>query len=346
MRLKHQRSAFTLIELLVVIAIIGVLVSLLLPAVQSAREAGRRIACANNLKQFGLAALQHVEAKGTFPSQSGGDTDGEFSWQPDWQDRSIVASHRKGSIHVKLLPFMEESTFYDALDFSGDVVHQIENDDSLRTTQILGFVCPSDELGGVIQSPYDNFRRGQCNYGPSQGAQRLQSNAGGCENYPGDLFGNGAEPGGDTLRGEWVSGLSARSRWACKPAQITDGLSKTIAFGEVRMACKHTYTYVGWYRTHPWMNHTSVPINYPTCVNEPPGNYGGYGTQASHNHPALINCNSWNNWTTSAGFKSRHPGGAQFVFTDGSVHFLNEEIDFRNYNRLGDRRDGEVLGAF
>jgi prepilin-type processing-associated H-X9-DG protein len=60
----------------------------------------------------------------------------------------------------------------------------------------------------------------------------------------------------------------------------------------------------------------------------------------------VINCNSWNNWTTSTGFKSRHPGGAQFVMADGAVRFIDENIDFRNYNRLGDRRDGETVTEF
>lgn len=346
MSLNQKSRAFTIVELLVAIAIIGVLIGLLLPAVQSAREAGRRIACANNLKQFGLASLQHVEAKGTFPSQSGGDTDGDRCFQPPWHDRDAIGVHRKGSAQVKLLPYMEQSTFYDALDFSGDIVHQIEHNEVLRTTQLAGWVCPSDGRGGVIQSTYDNLRRAQCTYGPSQGAQRLESNAGGCDAYAGDLFGNGSAGHGNTLRSDLISGLSARSRWACRPEEIADGLSKTIAFGEIRLACSHHQSDLGWYRTHAWMNHTSVPINYPTCVNEGPGNDGGYGGSSRTNDPALINCNSWNNWTTSTGFKSRHPSGAQFVFADGSVHFLNEEIDFRNYNRLGDRRDGEAVSAF
>jgi len=94
------------------------------------------------------------------------------------------------------------------------------------------------------------------------------------------------------------------------------------------------------------MNHTSVPINFPTCVGEGPGNDGGYGGSSRINNPAVINCNSWNNWTTSMGFKSRHPGGAQFVLADGAVRFIDENIDFRTYNRLGDRRDGEVVTEF
>jgi len=343
--MRHKK-AFTIVELLVVIAIIGMLVGLLLPAVQSARESARRMSCQNNLKQFGIAIHSHVDAQKTFPPQSGGDTDGERCFQPPWHERDAIGVHRKGSAQVKLLPYLEQTAFYDALDFSGDIVHQIEHNDLLRTTRIQTFECPSDTKAGLIQSTYDNLLRAQCNYGPSQGAQRLESNAGGCESYPGDMFGNGSAAHGNTLSSSLVSGLSARSRWACKPAEITDGLSKTIAFGEVRLTCNHVFSDVGWYRTHAWMNHTSVPINFPTCVGEGPGNDGGYGGSSRINNPAVINCNSWNNWTTSMGFKSRHPGGAQFVLADGAVRFIDENIDFRTYNRLGDRRDGEVVTEF
>jgi len=343
---REKKRAFTLVELLVVIAIIGTLVGLLLPAVQASRESARRMTCQNNLKQFGVAIQNHLDAKKTFPPQSGGEVDGELSFQPWGFDRNAIGLHRKGSAHVKLLSYMEQSSFYDALDFSGDVVHQIENNDSLRTTQIPTFICPSDDKGRPAQCPVDNLFRAQCNYGPSQGAQQQLSNAGGCETYPGNMFGNGASVHGNTLSSAILSGLSARSRWACKPAEVTDGLSKTIAFGEVRIACNHHYTDLGWYRTHAWFNHTSVPINFPTCVGEGLGNDGGYGGVSRNNDPAVINCNSWNNWTTSTGFKSRHPGGAQFVMADGAVRFIDENIDFRNYNRLGDRRDGETVTEF
>jgi prepilin-type N-terminal cleavage/methylation domain-containing protein/prepilin-type processing-associated H-X9-DG protein len=343
---QTHRHAFTLVELLVVIAIIAVLIGLLLPAVQSAREAARRVACASNLKQFGLACLRHVDVKKTFPPQSGGDTEGEWSYQPAWWDRNAIGLHRKGSVHVKILPFLEEVAFYDALDFKGDVVRQIEHNDALRAQRIGVFVCPSDGSSGMVVTPYDNRRRAQCNYGPSQGAQVLSSNGGKCTTYSGNLFRTGSAIHGNTLRGDLVSGLFARSRWACKPTEVTDGLSKTIAFGEVRIDCNHHYTYTGWYRTHAWFNHTSVPINFSTCVGESPGNDGGDAGQSDSDDPSLVNCNSWNNWTTSTGFKSRHRGGAQFVFADGSVHLLRQEIDFRNYNRLGDRRDGEAVAEY
>jgi prepilin-type N-terminal cleavage/methylation domain-containing protein len=171
-----RRRAFSLVELLVVIAIIGTLTGLLLPAVQSVREAGRRITCANNLKQFGVATQNHVDAKKTFPPQSGGDTDGEFSLQPSWRNRDAIGVHRKGSAQVKLLPYLEQATFYDALDFSGDIVHQIEHNDLLRTTRIQSFECPSEDKVGLLQSTVDGLRRAQCNYGPSQGAQAQASN--------------------------------------------------------------------------------------------------------------------------------------------------------------------------
>lgn len=338
-----SRNGFTLVELLAQLAIIATLLGLLLPAMQRALETGRQMMCANNLKLFGVAMHQYISARGTFPPQSGGDKQGEYAVQPDWSSRTAIGLHRKGSAHVKLLPYMEQEGFYAALDFSGDIVNQIENNETLRTTPIHTFVCPSEGSGGVVVSAYDQRLRAQSCYGPSQGSQAIVSNAGACDTYAGNLFGNGPIIFADTLRGDLVSGLFARSRWACKPNDVRDGLSKTIAFGEVRIACNDHYNDLGWYRTHAWFNGTSVPINFPTCVGEEPGNDGGYNATSRSNDPSLMNCNSWNNWTTSIGFKSRHPGGAQFVLADGAVRFLSEEIDFLNYNRLGDRRDGESI---
>jgi prepilin-type processing-associated H-X9-DG protein len=84
------------------------------------------------------------------------------------------------------------------------------------------------------------------------------------------------------------------------------------------------------------MTATTAPINYPTCPGQGPGNDGSAGQ----------NCHSYNVWQTSNGFKSRHPGGAQFVFADGSCHFLSETIDYATYQRLGDRRDGQSIGPY
>jgi len=112
-----------------------------------------------------------------------------------------------------------------------------------------------------------------------------------------------------------------------------DGLSKTILMGEVLPECSEHVT-VGW----AWTNNTNglmstvIPINFDTC------------NQVGPSASGIDNCNKWCNWTTALGFKSRHPGGAQFVFGDGAVRLLSENIDHAGtYQYLGDRADGNAI---
>ncbi len=135
----HHRRAFTLIELLVVIAIIGVLIALLLPAVQAAREAARRAQCTNNLKQIGLAMHNYHSAMGSFPLGS-------------ILARSSVSTYggNKWSVHSQLLAFMEQKAIYNALNFSVSPNNGMGGpmNRTGRITRINTFLCPSDGLAG------------------------------------------------------------------------------------------------------------------------------------------------------------------------------------------------------
>jgi prepilin-type N-terminal cleavage/methylation domain-containing protein/prepilin-type processing-associated H-X9-DG protein len=309
----NRRRAFTLVELLVVIAIIGILIALLLPAVQAAREAARRSQCTNHLKQWGLAMHNYHDTYKSFATgtrdQDPANTPVLRIWNP--------GNHRKGSQLVKLLPFVEASSLYDQLDQRGDVNAQLAalgyGPDEPPTVR-----CPSDD--------YENLNTGQSNYAPSMGNQRMSGRS--CTAYPGNNFGNGPTGHGSTRDGGNISGCFSRYDWAAKFRDIKDGTSNVILMGEIRPECGDHHR-GGWMNPNALWTATTAPINFETCPGEGAGNSGTDG------------CNAQGNWQTSQGFKSQHPGGANFLFADGSVQFLPETIDYLTYQRLGDRRDNQ-----
>jgi prepilin-type N-terminal cleavage/methylation domain-containing protein/prepilin-type processing-associated H-X9-DG protein len=333
-----RKRGFTLVELLVVIAIIGVLVALLLPAVQSAREASRRSSCQNNIRQLGLALQGYHGTHSSFPSNS-------FWYTGDFTDCGetivIKAADRKGSMLVKLMPYLEEVALFDRLDFDGDIIQQFFDIAEIRSAYVSVLRCPSDAYPRLSDDPATDDKgkpvapHATTNYGPSIGAQRTFSLGGFCPEPKGDEF----HPNGDDLApctqmSKKTSGLFARINWAASMKQITDGTSKTIAMGEVLPDCNYELIRFGWWDSQSWYVGTAPPINYDSChATDPPW-------------PKKQECWNFFNWNTSAGFKSRHPGGANFVMADGSVHFISDDIDYHNYQRLGDRRDGEAVEPF
>lgn len=373
----RTRVGFTLVELLVVIAIIGILIALLLPAVQAAREAARRAQCTNNLKQIGVALNAYADVYGRLP-QNGISVE-TAGWRTG-----------RGSEHLRLLPFMEQSQIYNVFNFNlGQFGTNLEltttlgrvNPGSLnqgeffvRSVPIAPFICPSDTAGA-----YNLSNLAVTNYGASVGAQMDSSHWGvqlssivGPSPYNGDIYGNWFGSGSADHSDTWgpgglgISGLFQRSgpgstgiaqgwggptagTWSAAFREITDGTSNVIAYGEVRMNCMD-HGQGGWLDSNTgatWVN-TSAPINFPTCFNEinpSTGQLISTSWTAAGNGWALHNQYAPDNWSTSQGFKSKHPGGCQFVFADGSVHFLNESINYDTYQRLGDRADGRTVDA-
>jgi prepilin-type processing-associated H-X9-DG protein len=124
--------------------------------------------------------------------------------------------------------------------------------------------------------------------------------------------------------------------WGAKIQEVTDGTSNTIMLGEIRPMCgDHFYLGGGWAGFNSNWVATTGPINWGTCPDDPLSSIDGSSR-----------CYDIRDWGMSMAFKSRHEGGAHFLLADGSVRFISENIDYRNYQRLGDRRDGEVVGEF
>jgi prepilin-type N-terminal cleavage/methylation domain-containing protein/prepilin-type processing-associated H-X9-DG protein len=331
-----RRAGFTLIELLVVIAIIAILIALLLPAVQQAREAARRTQCRNNLKQLGLAMHNYHDNFNQFAP-----TIFHTAGAVNWSDSS------RGSYLVRYLPYIDQAPLYNAMNFSlqgtawttANFEGQVAADGTLyRNKVISAFICPSETTPNVPA------HSAKSNYACSMGNQLMPTNGGNpwgaCALFPGNNFGTGASGHGNSLNASEISGIVSRMPWAARIGEIIDGTSNVIAMGEIRPSCGD-HMWNGWFHFNSLWVATTAPINHPIqCINEDSG-------WNSATAPAGLNgCNQYQAYNTSQGFKSRHVGGAHFLLCDGSVRFISENIDYLTYQRVGDRRDGAVVGDF
>jgi prepilin-type N-terminal cleavage/methylation domain-containing protein/prepilin-type processing-associated H-X9-DG protein len=313
--MSNRPRGFTLVELLVVIAIIGILVALLLPAIQAAREAARRSQCANNLKQWGVALHNYHDTYRSFPPGAvfyGGNND-------------------RGSIHIRVLPFMEQQALYELFDFNQSTdgqttTAQSDGNTLLRSIAVSSFLCPSDGANSKIGNVPSQVQAS--NYYPSAGPTADISNNSACSCSEHALWASYSSPGTNV---DNPAGPFTRRGWnfTSRMSSIVDGLSSTIFVGEVLSDCSN-HVRAGWSHSNKWGGFTQPPINYNSCAVDPAA-AGGDG------------CKARCNWNTEVGFKSRHPGGAHFLLGDGAVRFLADAIDHWTYQRLGDRRDGYAV---
>lgn len=337
-----RSRGFTLVELLVVIAIIGILVALLLPAVQAARESARRAQCNNNLKQIALSVLMYEDTNKELPA-------GSYGWYSDPDHGVWYEDRYQGNILMRLLPHLEETAVYDALAKAYDdpnpgslvgftdgftrPIHpsfsqpndwpRFENGEEIGLVEIAVFVCPSDV------HPDNDSGRKMHNYAASAGPGFVEDHSG-CSCPLSDTFNQQwARLFEDLAPAPLTAGPFNRHSTPYKLRQISDGLSNTVFFGEVRPQCSE-HAARGWthYNNGQGLCTTIIPINTDTCL--PRNTSDDYCSQSC-------------NWGTELGFKSAHPGGALFSMGDGSVHFFSEDIDMLSYQRLGARADGEVI---
>ena len=259
-----RRAAFTLVELLVVITIIGILIALLLPAVQAAREAARRIQCSNNFKQVGLAMHNYHAALRTFPT-------GICMWRGgSCGDPGLGQNYYGFSWSTHILPFLEQKTIHDQLDFNLNLSsYALEPNFSVGANFIPAYLCPSDPQGEELVS---------CCTGPYNGAGEYEdlaktNMAGVADSYDWTCDGNIPTPNGDGV-------LYQRSK--VKIGHITDGTTNTLLIGEAVGGKPGSNSGFFW---STWnILHTRNGINYPLQLDPIPSvwNVASFGFASYH----------------------------------------------------------------
>jgi prepilin-type N-terminal cleavage/methylation domain-containing protein/prepilin-type processing-associated H-X9-DG protein len=338
-----RRAAFTLVELLVVIAIIGVLVALLLPAVQAAREAARRMQCANNFKQLGLACLNYHDTKGSLPvstpQQFASDLRTVECPSPP-QPLSFqlpYGMNGKGWI-VEILPQLEQAAAYNRL------MAQVKEDKSfgaratsglglgaievrdIVSTQLPALTCPTDESAAPSEEQWYWDRggvvTGTTSYKGCIGDGLLSTDSAPCSTSvdPPASIDTGSPDVHNTASN---NGLFQRMSIAAPITlkMVQDGTSNTFMVGEG--VVEQDYHSAAFYYDGDWAT-CGIPLNFFAVGVDP--------------QELKVNL-----WYKTRGYKSLHPGGAQFVMADGSVHFVQDSISTPVYRGLATRDGGETV---
>jgi prepilin-type N-terminal cleavage/methylation domain-containing protein/prepilin-type processing-associated H-X9-DG protein len=327
-----RTSGFTLIELLVVIAIIAILIALLVPAVQKVRAAAARTQCANNLKQIGLALHSYHDNNKALPVGEFNDDNHNWGWG------------------TAILPYIDQGASYNnmmnsgwmmifvpgggpnrwtgqALGFNADTLNSIGTINSsaanspvvatVLQTALPVYQCPSDVWGGFATG--GNGPYGKSNYLANMGSDTSGGNWASWNN-----------PNGATMNGVMMQSNDNYNTWTVKLTSISDGTSNTVAVGEVT-ANYNSYTEAQTGRIPIWAGGNP--------------NFSGQGYQ--HNYFRLMDINYPLNLKTTTNadrcFGSQHDNGANFVFADGTVHFLTNNINTVIYMGLGTRNGGEPV---
>jgi prepilin-type N-terminal cleavage/methylation domain-containing protein/prepilin-type processing-associated H-X9-DG protein len=314
-----RRVGFTLIELLVVIAILGVLIALLLPAVQAAREAARRTQCVHHLKQLGIALHSYHDQHETLPP-------GRIRSR---RDRLGLVY----SVFAQMLPQIEQGAVFNAINFQLNAdrgIGLLEND-TARRTRITVFLCPSD----LSSTPSDEAAQAPINYQMNVGTKHPVANNDGVffENSRVRFadFGDGTSQ--TAAVGELSRGTGFRTNWVI---EITSQLLVSYAATclpngpAVPRARGNRWIYAA--PNHTMYSHHRVPNDFnPDCRT---GNPFGDATNAE-----------WDLLALDGAARSFHPGGVNVLYGDGHVAFVKDSIAVSVWRALGTRNGGELLSA-
>ena len=346
------KKAFTLIELLVVIAIIAILIGLLLPAVQKAREAVARMKCANNLKQLGLACHNYMDINNTFPAYvkiagvpSSGTGLGDMlsayrtpGFGPNWI--------------VSVLPFIEQAALYNQYAAGiNNFVPSAGTDLSwrgLRSTNVNSLICSSDSGGGT-QCTLNGGSWARGNYAANAGPGDMQNTIGGNSTI---------NPTGSTSIGDGATGGPMGINWGAKMNDISDGSSNTILLNEIRIGINASDRRGCWAMGLGGASVTGAN-NRGDCIL--PNDNTEYSDDIENCNAARVaaglgnsglgilrmgcsNDNLPNNWPNfQAQARSKHIGGVNACFSDGSVKFIVNSIQQNIWGYVQSRNDGQAL---
>jgi len=350
-----RRQAFTLVELLVVITIIGILIALLLPAVQAAREAARRGQCINNEKQLALSLQNYQERYGRFPPGGANDqrpfgTTGGVAYGSAW--------------YAYILPYVEQGAIFDRLVFNGNSGWGSANNAQAITNVIIAaFACPSSPLPATCWSTMSN------NYGPVQstsyvgisGPVDLFPYPGGTQMIPGfneTRCNNGGAGAGCCTGGRVCAGGVLFPNSQIKMSEITDGSSNVAVIGEQ----------ADWITTQdgtkqPWgTGHIHGMLIGASSNNSPPNYNVGGDARTFSLTTVRWRINQKTGWPNTPGdcgnlgvcdnvgsnipLLSAHPGGVNLALCDGSVRFVIDNIPMDVLARLCTRDDGFPVGDY
>ncbi|MEX0643323.1 MAG: DUF1559 domain-containing protein [Pirellulales bacterium] len=324
-----RRRGFTLVELLVVIAIIGILVALLLPAIQAAREAARRTQCTNNMKQLGLAILNYESGRKQLP----------LAFSPNWTGDSymgqcpgtkapVTAANglRKHFVLSYILPYLEQQSVYDRIDFKRDwynnglsATKNTKNNEA-TAVDIADFLCPSAP-GRPNTYTTDYYALVDINDDPGSGYCPILENTGLVK---------------QKRSLDKLNGILQDTPTTLK--KVSDGLSKTLMFFESAgrpFNFDRTKAQVG---ELPEIANAGKGVEYTEFQWADPSVYAVWGNSSACGLSTVMNCDNY------TGIYSFHPGGAMMLYGDGSATVVNESIDLDTFVSLFTRGADDVPG--